>query len=117
MRYCISVVFQITVSFDETTTLEDVDKLFKVFAGGKPVSIMVLSITTILFQINYNFLFHLICTFLCSSYQVSFTAASLAEEVQTVIPSGLKRERPFLTHPIFNTYNLFQYSNYPLFTI
>ncbi|XP_019190556.1 PREDICTED: glycine dehydrogenase (decarboxylating), mitochondrial isoform X2 [Ipomoea nil] len=27
----------ITVSFDETTTLEDVDKLFKVFAGGKPV--------------------------------------------------------------------------------
>ncbi|XP_031492046.1 glycine dehydrogenase (decarboxylating), mitochondrial-like [Nymphaea colorata] len=27
----------ITVSFDETTTLEDVDKLFEVFAGGKPV--------------------------------------------------------------------------------
>ncbi|XP_065850217.1 glycine dehydrogenase (decarboxylating), mitochondrial [Euphorbia lathyris] len=27
----------ITVSFDETTTLEDVDKLFGVFAGGKPV--------------------------------------------------------------------------------
>ncbi|XP_065618656.1 glycine dehydrogenase (decarboxylating), mitochondrial [Quercus suber] len=26
----------ITVSFDETTTLEDVDKLLKVFAGGKP---------------------------------------------------------------------------------
>ena len=32
------VDFQITVSFDETTTLDDVDKLFKVFAGGKPVS-------------------------------------------------------------------------------
>lgn len=31
--------FQITVAFDETTTLEDVDKLFHVFAGGKPVSI------------------------------------------------------------------------------
>lgn len=30
-------IFQITVSFDETTTLEDVDKLFEVFAGGKPV--------------------------------------------------------------------------------
>lgn len=28
----------ITVSFDETTTLEDVDKLFKVFACGKPVN-------------------------------------------------------------------------------
>ncbi|VAH78377.1 unnamed protein product [Triticum turgidum subsp. durum] len=27
----------ITVAFDETTTLEDVDKLFKVFSGGKPV--------------------------------------------------------------------------------
>ncbi|GAB2243551.1 hypothetical protein Droror1_Dr00023679 [Drosera rotundifolia] len=27
----------ITVSFDETTTLEDVDTLFKVFGGGKPV--------------------------------------------------------------------------------
>lgn len=34
-----SFVFQITVSFDETTTLDDVDKLFKVFASGKPVSI------------------------------------------------------------------------------
>ena len=32
--------FQITVSFDETTTLEDVDKLLKVFAGGKPVSLI-----------------------------------------------------------------------------
>ncbi|KAJ4837977.1 Glycine dehydrogenase (decarboxylating) 1, mitochondrial [Turnera subulata] len=27
----------VTVSFDETTTLEDVDDLFKVFAGGQPV--------------------------------------------------------------------------------
>ncbi|KAF1886331.1 hypothetical protein Lal_00045563 [Lupinus albus] len=62
----------ITVAFDETTTLEDVDKLFKVFAGGKPVS---------------------------------FTAASLAPEVQTSIPSGLIRESPYLTHPIFNTYH------------
>ena len=33
------VYFQVTVAFDETTTLDDVDKLFKVFAGGKPVSI------------------------------------------------------------------------------
>lgn len=31
------VTFQITASFDETTTLEDVDKLFKVFASGKSV--------------------------------------------------------------------------------
>lgn len=28
----------ITLSFDETTTLEDVDKLFEVFSGGKPVN-------------------------------------------------------------------------------
>ncbi|KAL8503896.1 hypothetical protein ACS0TY_022577 [Phlomoides rotata] len=60
----------ITVSFDETTTLEDVDKLFKVFASGKPVT---------------------------------FTAASLAPEVQNAIPSGLVRESPFLTHQIFNS--------------
>ncbi|XP_040997393.1 glycine dehydrogenase (decarboxylating), mitochondrial [Juglans microcarpa x Juglans regia] len=62
----------ITVSFDETTTLEDVDKLLKVFAGGKPIS---------------------------------FTAESLAPEVQTAIPSGLIRDSPYLTHPIFNTYH------------
>ncbi|MED6144350.1 hypothetical protein PIB30_014883 [Stylosanthes scabra] len=62
----------ITVAFDETTALEDVDTLFKVFAGGKPVS---------------------------------FTAASLAPEVESAIPSGLTRESPYLTHPIFNTYH------------
>ncbi|KAJ1442800.1 Pyridoxal phosphate-dependent transferase, major domain [Sesbania bispinosa] len=61
----------ITVAFDETTTLEDVDKLFKVFSGGKPVS---------------------------------FTAASIAPEVKSALPSGLVRESSFLTHPIFNTY-------------
>ncbi|WOG84123.1 hypothetical protein DCAR_0103304 [Daucus carota subsp. sativus] len=62
----------LTASFDETTTLEDVDKLFKVFAGGK---------------------------------SVPFTAASLASEVQDVIPSGLVRETPYLTHPIFNSFH------------
>ncbi|XAR69251.1 Glycine dehydrogenase (decarboxylating) [Bertholletia excelsa] len=62
----------ITVSFDETTTLEDVDKLFKVFACGKPVT---------------------------------FTAASLAPEVQNLIPSSLVRQSPYLTHPIFNSYH------------
>ncbi|KAK8602471.1 hypothetical protein V6N13_057900 [Hibiscus sabdariffa] len=62
----------ITVSFDETTTLEDVDKLFKVFSGDKPVS---------------------------------FTAASLAPEVETAIPSGLERHSSYLTHSIFNTYH------------
>jgi len=62
----------ITVSFDETTTLDDVDKLFKIFAGGK---------------------------------SVNFTAASLAPEVHTVIPDGLVRETPYLTHPIFNSYH------------
>ncbi|XP_057956761.1 glycine dehydrogenase (decarboxylating), mitochondrial isoform X2 [Malania oleifera] len=62
----------VTVSFDETTTLEDVDKLFKVFACGKPVT---------------------------------FTAASLAPEVQNAIPSGLTRKSSFLTHPIFNMYH------------
>ncbi|KAJ9688164.1 hypothetical protein PVL29_014074 [Vitis rotundifolia] len=62
----------ITVSFDETTTLEDVDKLFKVFSCGKPVT---------------------------------FTAASLAPEVDTMIPPGLVRESSYLTHPIFNSYH------------
>ncbi|KAH7835299.1 hypothetical protein Vadar_024880 [Vaccinium darrowii] len=60
----------ITVAFDETTTLEDVDKLFKIFAVGKPVT---------------------------------FTAASLAPEVQNIIPAGLVRQSPYLTHPIFNS--------------
>ncbi|KAL8209872.1 hypothetical protein R6Q57_006604 [Mikania cordata] len=62
----------ITVSFDETTTIEDVDMLFKVFSLGKPVT---------------------------------FTAASLAPEVQNVIPSGLVRETPYMTHPIFNSFH------------
>ncbi|GFZ17214.1 glycine decarboxylase P-protein 1 [Actinidia rufa] len=62
----------ITVSFDETTTLEDVDKLFKVFSCGKPVT---------------------------------FTAASVAPEVQNMIPPGLVRQSPYLTHPIFNSYH------------
>ncbi|KAF4375690.1 hypothetical protein F8388_014412 [Cannabis sativa] len=62
----------ITVAFDETTTLEDVDKLFKVFASGK---------------------------------SVPFTAASLAPEVKTVVPDGLKRESAYLTHQIFNSYH------------
>lgn len=34
----IFLYFQITVSFDETTTIEDVDRLLKVFNRGKPVS-------------------------------------------------------------------------------
>ncbi|GJM93369.1 hypothetical protein PR202_ga09918 [Eleusine coracana subsp. coracana] len=62
----------ITVAFDETTTLEDVDKLFKVFSGGKPVN---------------------------------FTAESIAPEVSTSLPSGLVRDTPYLTHPIFNMYH------------
>lgn len=62
----------ITVAFDETTTIEDVDNLFKVFALGKPVP---------------------------------FTATSLAPEVEDVIPSGLVRETPYLTHSIFNSYH------------
>ncbi|KAJ0715945.1 Glycine dehydrogenase (decarboxylating) B [Helianthus annuus] len=62
----------ITVAFDETTTIEDVDTLFKVFSLGKPVT---------------------------------FTAASLAPEVQNVIPSGLVRETPYMTHPIFNSFH------------
>lgn len=33
------IAFQITVAFDETTTLKDVDDLFSVFSGGKPVSV------------------------------------------------------------------------------
>ena len=38
MSNYIPFVSQITVAFDETATLEDVDKLFAVFASGKPVS-------------------------------------------------------------------------------
>jgi hypothetical protein len=49
------VCFQITVSFDETTTLEDVDKLFKVFAGGKPVSTtLLLHVSIKVVTINHN---------------------------------------------------------------
>ncbi|GKA56010.1 glycine dehydrogenase A, mitochondrial, partial [Tanacetum coccineum] len=59
----------ITVSFDETTTIEDVDTLFKVFSLGKPVT---------------------------------FTTSSIAPEVHDVIPSGLVRETPFMTHPIYH---------------
>jgi hypothetical protein len=33
-------ILQVTLSFDETTTIGDVDTLFKVFAGGKNVSII-----------------------------------------------------------------------------
>ncbi|XP_071730366.1 glycine dehydrogenase (decarboxylating) A, mitochondrial-like [Rutidosis leptorrhynchoides] len=62
----------ITVSFDETTSIEDVDTLFKVFSLGK---------------------------------QVPFTAASIAPEVQNVIPSGLVRNTPYMTHPIFNSFH------------
>ncbi|KAK6161954.1 hypothetical protein DH2020_001795 [Rehmannia glutinosa] len=36
---------------------------------------------------------------------VTFTATSLAPEVQNLIPSGLARESPFLTHSIFNSYH------------
>ncbi|CAH1440245.1 unnamed protein product [Lactuca virosa] len=36
---------------------------------------------------------------------VTFSATSLALEVQDVIPSGLARETPYLTHSIFNTYH------------
>lgn len=36
--------------------------------------------------------------------QVPFTAASLAPEVENAIPSGLVRESPYLSHPIFNSY-------------
>ncbi|KAJ3684749.1 hypothetical protein LUZ61_013913 [Rhynchospora tenuis] len=62
----------LTVAFDETTTLEDVDTLFKVFNGGKPAS---------------------------------FTAESLAPEVNSPIPDGLVRQSPYLTHQIFNMYH------------
>lgn len=62
----------ITVSMDETTSLEDVDELFQIFANGKPVK---------------------------------FTAESLAAEVNSSIPAGLKRDTAYLTHPIFNMYH------------
>ena len=95
-------IFQLTASFDETTTLEDVDKLFKVFAGGKSVcgadSSIVVCLVVFLF-VHYT---HAIKNVLVTC-QVPFTAASLASEVQDVIPSGLVRETPYLTHPIFNS--------------
>ncbi|KAL7582786.1 hypothetical protein Lser_V15G44521 [Lactuca serriola] len=39
--------------------------------------------------------------------EVTFSATSLAPEVQDVIPSGLVRETPYLTHSIFNTHDTF----------
>ncbi|CAI9784861.1 unnamed protein product [Fraxinus pennsylvanica] len=36
---------------------------------------------------------------------VTFTAASLVSEVQTMIPPGLARESPYPTHSIFNSYH------------
>ena len=93
------VAFQITVAFDETTTLEDVDNLFKVFAGGKPVSMI-----TYYISISQLSIMSLLMILMLIYIQVSFTAASLAPEVQSAIPSGLVRKSPYLTHPIFNTY-------------
>jgi hypothetical protein len=40
---------QITVAFDETTTIEDVGTLFKVFALGKPVSLLLSQILVYIF--------------------------------------------------------------------
>lgn len=92
--------FQITISFDETTTLEDVDQLFEVFACGKPVR------ASIPLMIKCLKLFPLFgCSILSVSYcncQVTFSAASLAPEVDSLIPTVLIRESPYLTHPIFN---------------
>ncbi|KFK22384.1 hypothetical protein AALP_AAs42393U000300 [Arabis alpina] len=42
---------------------------------------------------------------LVDSNTVQFTAESLAPEVQNSIPSSITRERPYLTHPIFNMYH------------
>ncbi|XP_024367900.1 glycine dehydrogenase (decarboxylating) A, mitochondrial [Physcomitrium patens] len=62
----------VTLSFDETTTIGDVNTLFKCFAGGK---------------------------------NVDFSAEQLAAGVESHLPSNLKRETPFLTHPVFNQYH------------
>ncbi len=32
------MMMQITLAFDETTTLGDIDELFQIFGGDKPVS-------------------------------------------------------------------------------
>lgn len=50
--------YQITVSFDETTTLEDVDKLFEVFSFGKPVRLNIPFLK--MFEICY-----IVCLFHC----------------------------------------------------
>lgn len=94
---------QITVSFDETTTLEDVDKLFKVFSGGKPVSIPPIT-SCLCFKIESGYFFRQTKAHATNVSQVNFTAASLAPEVQSAIPSGLVRDSPYLTHQIFNSY-------------
>lgn len=62
----------VTLSFDETTSIDDVDQLFKVFADGK---------------------------------NVDFSAENIAAEVKSHLPSGLERDTPFLTHPVFNMYH------------
>jgi hypothetical protein len=34
--------------------------------------------------------------------QVDFSAENIAAEVKSHLPSGLERDTPFLTHPVFN---------------
>ena len=80
------VAFQITVAFDETTTLEDVDNLFKVFAGGKPVSM----ITYYIF-ISQLSVMSLLMTLMLIYIQVSLSAASEREQIS---PKNLFLEGP-----------------------
>eukprot|EP00250_Pteridium_aquilinum_P021814 c25232_g2_i1 orf=417-3452(+) len=62
----------LTVAMDETTTLEDVDELFHIFANDK---------------------------------KISFSAQSLASEVEVAFPAALQRESVYLTHPVFSMYH------------
>lgn len=68
---------QVSVSFDETTTPQDVEKLWLAFAESPGAQ----------------------------KAELKFEAIAKAVDATTVIPTSLLRTSPFLTHPVFNSYH------------
>lgn len=115
-------ILQVTLSFDETTTIGDVDTLFKAFAGGKNVSIIspilwlhggllngravhVLAAAVVVFLRGRRWLPRRVTCDPVWCFQVDFSAEQIAAEVQSRLPPSLERASPFLTHPVFNQYH------------